>query len=143
MKKKKGSFTVEAALLFSVLIPLLVCLIYGMFYIHDRMVIQGAVCEIAARYGLILPKERAGTELSAGELLSERLLGTEQIFTENQADEHQAVLSAGGSFVIPGIAAPFMSGTFSIKQEWNRTFRDPAGTIRKIRGIGNLLKREE
>lgn len=48
MKRARGSFTVEASLLMTIIIPVLVSLIYGSFYLHDCAVMQGAACELAA-----------------------------------------------------------------------------------------------
>ena len=41
-KAEKGSFTVEISLIMSLLIPLLMCLIYLGFYMHDRAFLEGA-----------------------------------------------------------------------------------------------------
>lgn len=51
MKKrvKKASFTIEAALLMTCLIPLLTALIYLGFFLHDRAYMQGEAYEQAVQ----------------------------------------------------------------------------------------------
>lgn len=44
----KGSFTVEAAVLFSITFFVMGALILGTFYLHDRAVCQSVSCEAAS-----------------------------------------------------------------------------------------------
>ena len=51
-KAEKGSFTVEISLIMSLLSPLLMCLIYLGFYMHDRAFLEGAALEAACTASL-------------------------------------------------------------------------------------------
>lgn len=52
-------FTVEAALLMALILPVLLSLIYLGFLDHDRGVLQGAACEAAALADNSAPEARA------------------------------------------------------------------------------------
>ena len=74
----KGSFTVEAALLMTVLLPVIVSLIYTAFFLHDRTLLQGAACEVAAM-GSNLSEEKDIDQILEkikNQVMSARLLGT-------------------------------------------------------------------
>ena len=56
-KSEKASFTVEISLLMSILLPILMCLIYTGFYMHDRAFLEGAALEAACTASLYAGEE--------------------------------------------------------------------------------------
>lgn len=80
-KAEKGSFTVEISLIMSLLIPLLMCLIYLGFYMHDRAFLEGAALEAACTASLYAGEEMQEdyTESREQALLKERLFGVYNI----------------------------------------------------------------
>lgn len=53
-KRKKGSYTVEAAMLMSILIPVFIGIIYLGFYLHDKALLEGAALETVLLRGFII-----------------------------------------------------------------------------------------
>lgn len=53
---QKGSFTIEASLIMSVVVTCLIFLIYGGLYLHDKVTLEGAA-ELAAEKGRLLMTE--------------------------------------------------------------------------------------
>lgn len=133
-----GSFTVEAALLMTILIPVLVSLIYAGFYIHDRALLQGVACEIAA-LGSNLAEEQ-GAERILNEkkeiLIAGRLLGTRKGRTAVSHGKDRTSAVCSGTFVLPGLIARFFRlNEKKLERSWSRSRCSPADLIRKIRGV--------
>lgn len=144
MRKKylKGSYTVEAAVIFSVLFFILASLILCMFYLHDRAVAQSAACEAAAvGSNFIKTQERqeavASVKKQAG---SKRFLGSRDIGTNVAVGEKEVDAVWRGTYPVPGFAAKYLSGgKLTIDQSWSSRIIDSADAIRKIKGIGDFI----
>lgn len=138
----KGSYTVEAAVVFSVTFFVLAALIICMFYIHDRAVAQGAACEAAAAgSNFIKTKDRREAaekvEVQVGET---RFLGSRNVGSNVAVGDKEVDAVWKGKYPIPGFAAKYLTGNvFTIYQTWSSKVFDSAESIRKIRGIGELL----
>lgn len=141
MKRARGSFTVEASLLMTIIIPVLVSLIYGSFYLHDCAVMQGAACELAAMASNLQgdPNRESLLQKKKEELLQGRLLGTRQGTISLTVSDSKVQVSCEGKFYIPGLVSHLLSQNLvSIEKSWNRKLYHPTETIRKIRGIKAL-----
>ncbi|MCR5160778.1 MAG: hypothetical protein K6C06_03310 [Lachnospiraceae bacterium] len=134
----KGEFTAEAALLMAVILPVLAALLLAGFYIHDRTMMQGAACEIAAmgsnlrlyddKEGAL--QERKNTLASQGSLWTEGIKGNCRVSEEAAAAEYT------GSFPVPGITAGLLlRGKASMQASWNRKLYRHTDMIRIVRGI--------
>lgn len=133
-----GSFTVEAALLMSIMLPMLTALIYGTFYVHDNGVMQGIVCELAAMGSNLSQEKNRTAELEKRRkaLAKSRFLDTRQVSVSVSADGDQAAASGSGEFYFPGLVRKLFQGsTKKISKSWERELLRPANKIRKVRGL--------
>ena len=142
--RMRASFTVEAALLMTLLLPVIVSIIYASFFLHDRALMQGAACELTAM-GSTLAEEtdREGrlTDLEK-KLVTARLLGTEYVKSSFFAGKDRIFAEYQGTFRIPGlILSLFTGGSLEIKRSWSREVFHPADTIRMVRGLEYMLGR--
>lgn len=138
----KASFTVEAALLMTILLPTLVALLYMIFYVHDGSVMQGAACEAAAMgSNLILEDDRERIlEEKAGGLAAGRFLGTKGTKKTVTVGKNQVSVQYSGSFSVPGLVAGLIAGNeLSVQRGWERKVFHPAEEIRKIRGLKDMI----
>lgn len=142
MAEEKGSFTVEAALLMTLIIPVLTALLYGSFYLHDCAVMQGAACELAAVGSTLRtkPDREALMEQKRKKLLQGRLLGTRDSSMTLAVSESEVKVSCSGNFYVPGLVGRLLGEDLGrIEKSWTRKLQDPAGTIRKVRGLRAML----
>ena len=74
----KGSYTVEAALVFPIILFVLAALLILAFYVHDRGILQGLACETAVAGGnYITENERkAAANQVRNQAGPERLMGS-------------------------------------------------------------------
>lgn len=137
----KGSFTVEAALLMTIILPVLIALIYIGFYVHDSAVIQSVLCETAAMGSNLEgdPEREALLEKKKEELLKGRLIVAQQVSAELSVTDSKIVLNSDGTFCFPGMISQLVNGGSSdIQKKCERKLYHPAETIWKIRGIKTL-----
>lgn len=144
MKKNylKGSYTVEAAVVVSLTFLVLASLIIGTFYLHDRVVLQGFVCEMAAAGSNFMTEaeRKAAMEEVKRRLSANRFLGSKNLSGNAAAGKKEVTASWQSVYPVPGFAAKYISGNLiKIHQKWMCKIPDPADTIRKVRGIGELL----
>ena len=138
----KGSYTAEAALVFSMTFFVLAALLITVFYVHDRSVIQAATCEAAsAGTNFYTAKERQkAAEKVKGQLQQNRLLGSRNLRGTVSVGNKNVTSGWSASYPIPGLAAGYLNGNkLQIKTSWKGKVIDAADTIRKIRGAGALL----
>lgn len=138
----KGSYTVEAAIIFSVTFFVLGSLIMGAFYVHDRAVLQGAACESAAAgANSATDKERnIVMKKVKKQISSQRLLGSRKVSGSTGAGSKKISASWSALFPVPGFAAKYLMGNqLNISVSWECTLLDPADSIRRIRGAEKLL----
>lgn len=138
----KGSFTVEAAVLFSITFFVMGALILGTFYMHDRAVCQSVSCEAAsAGSNLETQKERSrAVEKLRRQFKKSRLLGSRNLNGNTAAGEKQIFASWQAVFPVPGFAMKYYAGNrLEISADWTCKVIDAADMIRKIRGAEQLL----
>lgn len=141
-KFMNGSYTVEAAAVVSLTVLVLGALIICSFYLHDRVVLQGAACEAAAvGSSFASDSERSAALAAAGKrITANRLLGSRNVSSSTSAGSGGVTASWEAIYPVPGFAMKYLTGNrIEISQSWSCKVSDPADTIRKIRGIGDLL----
>lgn len=144
MKKKylKGSYTVEAAVVISMTIFVLAALILCTFYLHDRATLQAIVCE-AASVGSSFSTEKDRKEAMQGvveRINAGRFLGSRGLDGSAALGKRKATVLWNAKYPIPGFAARYLTeGELNIRKTWTCRILDPASTIRKIKGAGELL----
>ena len=146
--KLSGSFTIEATLLMSFILPMLIGLLIAGFYVHDRAALQGIACEAAAR-GSCLATENKSVSLirkTIQERLSPGLMWAGRIGKQLQSDEEHIHVSLSAIFSFPGFSAFLLpAGNTSLTGEWERAVYHPAKLIRKVRGakaLADLVSKE-
>lgn len=138
----RGSYTVEAAVVFSLVFFVLTALIFYGFLIHDRAVSQSAACEAAsAGSNFILEKERKeAADAVRSQIGEDRFLGSRDINRRIDIGSGSVHALWQGSYTVPGFTAKYLSGNvFSVRGSWSTKIPDPADMIRKIKGIGDVL----
>ena len=142
-KAEKGSFTVEISLIMSLLIPLLMCLIYLGFYMHDRAFLEGAALEAACTASLYAGEEMQEdyTESREQALLKERLFGVYNITGNVELGEETVKVSYSGEFQIPGMIAKFLEKTsLPIQAEADVNFKDARKAVNQLYSLSKVLK---
>lgn len=141
-KYLRGSYTVEAAVVMSLTVFVLASLILCTFYIHDRAVLQCMVCETAAAgSGFATDAERKeAAKTAAARIRAARFLGSRRLDGNAATGENEVTVVWNAEYPVPGFAAPYLSGnTIKVSKSWTSRILDPADTIRKIKGAGELL----
>lgn len=142
-KSEKASFTVEISLLMSILLPILLCLIYTGFYMHDRAFLEGAALEAACTASLYTGEERQKeyTENREKALLNERLFGVYSITGNVELEKEKVKVSYSGKFQIPGMMAKLFGKTsLPIEATAEADFKDARKAVNKIYSLSKMLK---
>ena len=138
----KGSYTVEGALVFSMTFFVLAALLIVTFYVHDRAVVQAVTCEaVSAGSNFLTSKECSSAAAQVRkQLTSSRLLGSRNLSGTAAVGSKEVVASWKATYPVPGMVMRYLSGnTLRIQTSWKGKILDPADTIRKIRGAGEIL----
>lgn len=136
----RGSYTVEAALLMGILLPLFVGIIYLGFYLHDCAFLKGAAYETAGCASLHLEDEKVDIPSAAAALASHRTLGTTGVTAGVTVGEKEAEAVYQGSFPIPGMTAQFFgAGAVNINKRMTLSTERPSKKIQKIRGAAKII----
>lgn len=132
-KTYKGSFTIEAAFLMTVIIPVLAALVYLAVFLHDRAWIQNAAMEKAARIA-VQGYEEKGTGFDG-------IVGGEKLQKKISSTEKKVNVEVKGNFLIPGIAARFfLGGKLSLEVSINKPILDAKKEIQKYRNFEKLTE---
>ena len=135
-------FTVEASLLMLIIIPFLIALIIGGFYIHDRTYMQGVSCELTAMGSNLRLYDNRSSLLNkrAKGRLSHTLMWSRTASADVSADGSGVSSSCKGSFPVPGLTARMLSAdNISIQTSASRNLLDPAALIWKVRSARYLI----
>ncbi|WP_238724634.1 TadE family protein [Diplocloster agilis] len=146
-KSWKGSYTVEAAVLFPIILGILVLVLYLAFYLSDLAVLDNLAWKLALEGSLAVSYNDAQEierELyeKANAQLDGRTLCVRLVDMDLQVTEKEAKVTFYGKFVIPGL--PFVSGIIGGKDgivsvERTAQVRKPAGWIRNIRKLEGMV----
>lgn len=138
----RGSYTVEGAVVFSLVFFVLAACLIAAFYVHDRAVLQAVTCEAASvSTNFLTAKERSKAAAAVKKQLKQtRLLGSRQLSGNASAGSKTVTAAWSASYPVPGIVMRYLKGNrLKIQTQWNGTIRNPSETVRKIRGAGALL----
>ena len=139
-----GSFTVEAALLMSILLPMLLGLMFAGFYIHDRVRMRGAAGETAALFVCMGtdPSRDAKAVKAADALSGAGAMWMRNVKAHCETDDLNISVSMSGTFPFPVFTRDYFStGTRPCSEEVQRKAYAPAGLIRKVRGVKAFVDR--
>lgn len=140
--KKKGSYTVEAALLMGIILSVLVGVVYIGFWYHDKNFLQSAAYEAACVASLRADDESYQLGEAAQMLTSGRMLGTASLQTDCQNGSKKASVSFEGTFSLPGmVIAFFQKEKLQMQESCELTTERPSHRIQKIRGLLKIVQR--
>lgn len=129
----RGSFTIEAALLMTVIIPVLTGLIYLGIYQHDKAWLLGRMQTTAVE--MAVNKESSGTVKWNGIIGGEQLTGT----VSRQKNKVKAAVK--GSFFVPGLVMKFFAGgRLSLDCSVEKPVIEAKKEIQKFRNLERLQK---
>lgn len=126
-----GSFTVEASLLMSVIIPLLTFLLYMGIYLHDRTWIRNAALEEAVC--MTVSEEKESREKWKG------LIGNEKVNRNIFQTKESVIVEVKGSFRMPGMVMHFLAeGKLPLDYRVQKTRMEAKKEIQKLRNLKKL-----
>ena len=135
--KMQASFTVEAAMLMCVILPVLLALLYLGMFLHDKGVLNGAAQEVAATADLNRFRNGGNARLARkADQLADRTGASGKAKSSVQVTDHEVSASYSASMKLPGLLPKlFGKGTLDTGADVTRILPDAADTIRKIRGL--------
>ncbi|MCR5746753.1 MAG: pilus assembly protein [Lachnospiraceae bacterium] len=145
-KELKGSYTIEAALIFPMIMTVIVFIIYMSLYLHDRAVMSSCAYQAALKASMIrtaVEDMRKEAEKAADYNLEGLLLATENVESEVEVSGKNVKVSYKGNLRIPhSILFLNIAGTDRIVVEGNGTARqkDAIEFIRSCRAAENIVK---
>lgn len=147
MKKEySGSLTIEASLLFPLIMMVIVICIYAMFFLHDRAVLDASAyeaalrgCEITSEHGDVMSTVRGASD----ETIEGRLLSTKNINTEVEITGHDIRVCYIGDFIVPGGVNLVPGAGFKelkMRAEGHCSRRNPVSFVRECRTVINAAE---
>lgn len=136
-----ASFTVEAALLMTILLPVIICLLYLGFYLHDRGVLQGTACEITASADNHQWKNQNSSKLprQGKAAAKKRILSVRGLSGEVRISKDDVTATFTGSISLPGLIPQLIGKKkLHISESQSRRLLRPSDVIRVIRGLEAL-----
>lgn len=118
----KGSYTVEAALLMTLILPLLVGILYLGYYLHDQAVMENGAWELTT----LCIRQEGGKERSEKEQeIRSRLLGTQNVSIQVNREGSHITALVRGSLSVPGLAMRFLCrNSLPLEAEVRRRYVD-------------------
>lgn len=136
----RAVFTVEAALLMGILLPVLISILIAAFYVHDAGVLEGLACEAAAMGSNYTERGEGNIHRTASEIGKKRTIWIHDISISVETNKKATVASYSGDFKIPGLMAQLLTGgRVTLTGRCRRAVCQPAKTIRMIRGVMYVL----
>ena len=135
--RAQASFTVEAAMLMCVILPVLLALLYLGMFLHDKGVLNGAAQEVAATADLNRFRNGGNARLARkADQLADRTGASGKAKSSVQVTDHEVSASYSASMKLPGLLPKlFGKETLDTGADVTRILPDAADTIRKIRGL--------
>lgn len=141
--KLKGSYTIEAALLMTVLVPLLAGIVYLGFYLHNDALLQNAAYEVVVHGSLHRGEKEAAekVEQKKEEILKGRLLGMKNIQASVDMTDKKITVEMKGTFYVPGMIMGILErNQVEISAESEMDLVNPSKTIIRLHTLKKLLK---
>ena len=146
MKKNlSASYTIEAALVFPLIMGVIVFLIYISFFLHDRAVMKSCAYQAALKASLIRTSSsdmEQEARKAANYNIDGLLLATEDLSTEVNVSGKEISVSYSGRLRIPqGALFIRIAGTerIDVKGEATSYQKDAIEFIRNCRAAGNFI----
>ncbi len=143
-KRVQGSYTVEAALIFPMIMGIIVFIIYMSFYLHDMSVMKSCAYQAALKASLIRSSEadmQTEAQKAAEYNISGLLLATQDLKTETRISGREVSVTYSGTLRIPqGLLFMHIIGTDNIQiTQTGKAFqKDAIEFIRTCRAAEHL-----
>lgn len=134
----KGSYTLEAALLMTIILPLLAGILYLGFYLHDQAAIQNAAYELAVLGSLAGGEKdmQARMERRKQEICQETYLGIRGVKARVQMGKKKICVEIQGTFQTPGLVLRFFGEKqIRVRGASELAVINPANTIIRLNRI--------
>ena len=141
-----ASYTVEAALLMMVILPVVTALLIFSFYLHDSALFQGVACETAAMGASLQFYEDGPFAQSGmgGQVVKGRILWSHHVSASGSVSSKASSGECGGYFSVPGWISRFWTGgSLPVLRSWERELYQPAQLIRHVQGLEEVLEYED
>ncbi len=140
-RSMKGSYTVEMAMLFPLIMVSIIVVIYMAFFIHDRTVMSVAAYQSAMRAARITDETvdvASEAEKACKDILKKRFISTKNLNVKVSANVSKVKVSCKADFVIPnGVIwiKELRSRGFRLSAERQATRLNPTEHVRVIRKV--------
>ena len=133
----RASFTVEASLLMTVILPVLLAILYYGFFLHDKGVLNGASQQVAAQADLNNFRSSGNNRLGKlAKKMEKRTAPSKNVSSSVSVTRTRASVSYSAAMSLPGlISSLFGRKRLDTGASAKRTLLYPADIIRKIRGL--------
>lgn len=139
-KTAAGSYTIEAALLMGIILPLFVAIIYMGYFMHDRSFLQGAAYETAALASLHADEKNIDLAGTAQCLTDNRTLGIRRISADFLKGEKQVQVIYEENFQVPGMVRRFFGKDgIAVRSAVTLSLERPSRRIQKLRGAAKVI----
>ena len=139
----RGSYTVEAALLMTVILPLLFGIIYLGFYLHNGAMMQNAAYELAVLESLQGEEEEDFAEERKQALTGQAFFGLKNVQAEVKEGKKHITASLEGTFYVPGMAMRFWCrNRLTISANAELAVSEPGKTIARIHLLEKLIEED-
>ena len=139
----KGSYTVEAALLMTVLIPVLMGIIYLGFYLHNSALLKNAAYETAV-YGSLCHSQKESKKLvekKKEEAVKGRLLGMQAVSGNVEIEDKKISVVYSGQMKLPGFTGSFFGGhTLALQGEASLSLLKPGKTVLRLHSLNKVVE---
>lgn len=143
MKGIKGSLTVEASMLMSIIIPVLMSIIYLGFYLHNDAILKSAAYETAVYASLFQDDEEKMKQIGEEQQkrVKQRLIGAKHFSSQIQAGKKQVSVSYEGQMMIPGFVMRILADNcLNISGSVKMPLQDPGAVIVRVNSLKKLIK---
>ena len=139
----RGSYTVEAALLMTVILPLLFGIIYLGFYLHNGAMMQNAAYELAVLESLQGEEEEDFAEERKQALTGQAFFGLKNVQAEVKKGKKHITASLEGTFYIPGLVMRFWcQNRLKLSADAKLAVCEPGKTIARIHMLKKLIEED-
>ncbi len=139
----KGSFTIEAAFLFPLILTVIVMIIYAAFFLHDRSVLNAAAYQAALRGSIIRTGDaeaKVTADKAANEIIKKSIIGMTELSHNIYIDQDKIIVTYSGKLLVPA-GTVFMnikgSDSMNIAVKSYAKRKDPVLFVRECRIIEN------
>jgi len=137
----KGSYTVEAALLMTLILPLLVGIIYMGYYLHDQAVMENGAWELTT---LCIRQDRGEERSEKEQEIRSRLLCTKNVSIQVKKESSHVTAYLRGSLSVPGLAMHFLCrNSLPLEAEVRRRYVDARRIIIRTKLLKELTEEED